>query len=218
MAKGPLSIAGHSVLLLLWCASGCTYTVADQTLPDLDVAPAALQPRIEYTVDNFAFAKGNSDLKPYGLEGRLLAQEIATSWHERGYIEEPKFVDAATFSGSAEYNLTLNGTLRAETSFWMQVLNALTLMLAPYTVTQHYDVQYVLEDVRSGEIYGARIQATEKTWVDLLLVLALPFAQRGHRATVERLGEHLYEELQSQGAFRALCEAPTDGIRLTRPH
>lgn len=204
--KRIFSVA-HAALLTLCVVGGCTYTVPDEKLARLDVPPGALRPRMEYTLGSFAFALAGREMAPYSFEGRHLVEELALSWQRRGYVDEAKYVDAAAFSSTADYHLTLNGALRAETSFGMQVLNALTLFLLPYTVTQHYDVECILEDTGSGGMYVARLQTSEKTWVDLLLVLALPWAQRGHLATVDRMGEHLYDQLQRQGAFQGRCEA-----------
>lgn len=83
----------------------------------------------------------------------------------------------------------------------MQLINALTLSLVPYTITQRYDFEYVLEDVRSGAKYLALTQAWDKTWVEPFLILTLPFAGRGHRTTMQRVGDSLYDQFARQGAF-----------------
>ena len=131
-----------------------------------------------------------------------------TAWKKRGYISDEQFLDDEPFSGTADYNLTLTGSLRGDTSFGMQVLNAVTLLLVPYTVTQHYDLHYVLEDTKSGKSYGASVQRSDTTWVELFLLLALPFAQHGHYATVREMGDDLFDQFYRQGAFHESGNVP----------
>lgn len=83
----------------------------------------------------------------------------------------------------------------------MQVINALTLSLIPYTITERYEFQYLLQDVHSGTRYSATVQASEKTWVEGLLVLTLPIAARGHRTAMQRVGDSLYDQFYREGAF-----------------
>jgi hypothetical protein len=122
---------------------------------------------------------------------------------------QPAVVADGSFSGTAHYHLTLRGSQRGETSFWMQVLNAVTLSLVPYSVTQRYDFQYVLEDAHTGARYNAAVQASDKTWVKPLLVLTLPWYGRGPRETMTRVGDALYDQFRRQGAFVTRAGAPT---------
>lgn len=176
---------------------GC-YTVAGGTLPPLAPVAPAQPPDVEHTVGAFTFRLGGGEPKPSFFDGQQLSNEVIEVWKQRGYIQGGQFVEGGAFSPSSTWRLTLNGSLQGDVSFWLEVLNALTLTLLPYRVTQHYDLQYVLEDVQTGKVYEAKVQESEQTWVDGILILALPFAQRGHHAAVERMAEHLYDQLSRQ--------------------
>jgi hypothetical protein len=135
-----------------------TYTVAGDTPAAIEPSPPSFQPAVEYTVADFRFALGGGDMATSILDGRQLCTEIMQSWRERGYVRSVQDVADGSFSGTADYHLTLDGRQRGETSFTMQVINALTLSLVPYTITQRYEFQYLLEDVESGAQYRATVQ------------------------------------------------------------
>ncbi len=188
-------------LLILSFGASCTYTVAGDTPPPLEPSPPAFQPTVEHTVAEFSFALGGGDMSTSIFDGRMLGNEIMESWLERGYVRGQQYVADGEFSGTADYRLTLRGSQRGDTSFTMQVINALTLSLVPYTVTQHYDLQYVLEDAKTGAHYTATVQASDKTWVEPFLILTFPFAGRGHLTTMQRVGDSFYDQFHRQGAF-----------------
>jgi hypothetical protein len=75
------------------------------------------------------------------------------------------------------------------------------LLLLPYTVDTRFDVQYVLENVETGEKYSAAVEDSFHTTVELLLFLAAPISMRGHHATMDAMADHLYEQLRAEGAF-----------------
>jgi hypothetical protein len=163
---------------------------------------SSFQPTVEHTVGEFTFAMGSNEPKPSTLDGRLLTKEIMQAWLRRGYITKAKFVDKGTaFSGSADYNCTLSGSQHSDASFWSELLSALTLMWLPYTVSHDYRLSYVIEDVRTGRTYRANVQGADKTQVEIFLLLTLPIAHRGHGEIVQRMADHLYDQLLSQGAF-----------------
>jgi hypothetical protein len=206
-------------IVALLSASGCAYTVAGTSLKPITPQAPSFQPRVEHTVGDFEFTLESGKMVTSHYVGRTLSDQIMEAWKERGYIRDAQFVEAGAFTPSADYELTLNGSQYGDSSIPMQILSGLTLMLLPYSVTQNYDVQYVLEDVRSGRKYSAGVQESDKTWVELLLIFALPVAHRGHTETVRNMGDHLYEQFHRQGAFHDhLGEAVTtqrDGDRPT---
>ena len=85
----------------------------------------------------------------------------------------------------------------------MQILSGLTLTLIPYTVTQNYDIQFTLTDVRTGKKYSGGVEESNKIYVELFLLFALPFTAGNEQALFERIGDHLYDQLYRQGAFQS---------------
>jgi len=191
-----------ALLFLIVCA-GCTYSVAGDTPAAIEPPPSppSFQPAVEHTVAEFTFALGSGDMTTSIFDGRQLSTEIMQAWQRRGYVRSEQYVADGSFSGTADYHLTLRGRQRGETSFTMQIINALSLGLIPYTITQRYEFQYVLADGKSGVQYMAIVQASDKTWVEPFLILTLPFAGRGHRLTMQRVGDDLYDQFRRQGAF-----------------
>jgi len=45
------------------------------------------------------------------------------------------------------------------------------------------------------------VQEWYKAYVELFLLFALPVGQRGADLTIERMADHLYDQLRRQGAF-----------------
>ena len=197
-------------VLILGAGSGCTYTVSLDVPPPIEPSPPSAQPAVEHTVAAFSFALGGGDMETSIFDGRQLSNEIMNAWKESGYIRSQQYVADAAFSGTADYHLTLRGRQRGETSWTMQILNALTLGLIPYTITQQYDFEYLLQNVKTGAQYTAFVHASDKTWVQPLLVFALPFHSRGHDQTMQRTGDYLYEHFRLQGAFTEPTNPPAE--------
>src|SRR5262249_42788527 len=132
-------------VLLALGLSGCTFTGSGTKAPPAAPPEGTYRPRIEQSIGDFGFAWGKGELATPTIYGQLLSSEIVDAWMERGFAVGGQFVDDKKFSGQADYNLTVSGSQRNTASFWLEVLNALTVLLFPYSVTQHYDLNCVLE-------------------------------------------------------------------------
>jgi hypothetical protein len=218
MAAGAKTrpLPAGSLLVALCAAFGCQ-TIQRPTLPSIQPPAPAFQPSVEHSVGEFTYVMNTNDPKPSTLDGKLLSKEIMRAWKERGYIREERFVENGKFTGKADYNLTISGGQHNEASFWAQVLSALTLMFVPYTVTQHYDLQYVLEDVHSGATYLAAVEETDESQVELFLLVTFPLASQGHRSTMQAMGDHLYDQFYRLGAFQKPPAAPVPQPDATEP-
>jgi len=201
-----------AAVLCLAAWAGCTYTVAGDTPAEIEPTAPAFQPAVEHTVADFKFVLGGGDMATSIFDGRQLSTEIMQYWQERGIVRSEQYVADGAFSGTADYHLTLRGSQRGNTRVAMQVINVLTLALVPYTITQDYDFEYVLDDVHSGAQYTATAKASDKTWVEPLLVLALPWAGCGHLETMGRVGDSLYDQFSRQGAFAKPLEGKTTAV------
>ncbi len=202
------SLATLAALLALCGVSGCTYTAAGRLTPPTEPPGALFRPRIEYTVGDFGFARSGTDLVRSTVDGKLLSSEILDSWNHRGYAVAAHFVEEAEFSGKAEYHLTLSGSQRNSASLFNELMNALTLFIVPYTVRQEYDLTYILDDMKCGRWYRATVHGADTTYLGLLVMPGFPFAEGGHRATMQQMADNLYEQFWRQGAFEYPCPAP----------
>jgi hypothetical protein len=194
--------------LTLLLVSGCAYTTAGTKLAPIIPPQPAFKPSVEQTVGDFSYTLEGGKMVTSNFAGRLLNESILGAWKDRGYISEARYVEKGAFSGKPHYNITLSGTQYGASSIGLQVLSGLTLFLVPYTVTQSYDIQYSLVDVKTGKKFSASVQESNKTYVELFLLFALPVAQRGQTQMMERMGDHLYEQLYRQGAFQYPADTP----------
>jgi hypothetical protein len=188
--------------------TGCQ-TFTFRPLPPIEPPTASFQPRVEYAVSDFTFHMNEVEPKTSTLDGKLLSNEIMRAWEKRGYVSDATFVGTPEqFSSNAAYRLTVSGSQHNISNFWLEPLNAMTATLYPYVVTQEYDLHYVLE-THDGLTYEATVQASDRTVVDLVFLLTLPFKNCGHNTTVRRMGDYLYDQFYRQGAFQR-SEAPGD--------
>jgi hypothetical protein len=192
-----------SPALALVCAvavSGCLMVGRAAPLPPPRPAPPA-GPPVEYTLGEFTFRMNEGEPKPSYFDARLLGAAIFDEWERQGYVSDVERVDANDFSPDAAYHITFSGSVQAASSFWAELLNALTLLMVPYSVTSLYDVQMTVQPTTGGAPYVAHAQTSDKTWIGLLLVFGFPFAERGHDEEMTRVANELYTDLQAQGAF-----------------
>jgi len=194
-----------ALIFSLWLAlsiTGCI-TVAGKQLPPLQVGIAAptVAPSLEETVGNFSFHLDGGKMITSNKAGRIINDEILKVWKRRGYIESSKYVKSSEFTGGADYNLTLSGSLDGKSSILMQILSGLTLLVIPHWVEQRFEIQYTLEDARTREKYGASVEESYTQWSELFLIFALPWSEKGSGASFEAMADHIYDQLRSQGAF-----------------
>ncbi len=192
-------IAG--LLLVVW-GTGCI-TTAGKNLESISPTPPSEKQTVEQTVGDFEFTLEGGKMVTSNKAGRLLNDEILKRWKKQGYIADFTYVPDAAFTGNAAYNLTLSGSQYGESSLAAQFFSGLTLFLIPYTVNTRYDIQYTLENVKTGQRYSASVADSYRTIVQLLLFVAAPFSGSGVSETFDRMGDHLYEQLRTQGAFES---------------
>ena len=181
-------------------AAGCVMVGRAAPLPPAHAAPAAA-PRIEYTLSDFSFRMNEGDPKPSYFDARLTAAAIFDEWERRGYVSEAVRVDPDEFSPAAPYHVTVRGSVHAETSFWAELLNVLTLLTVPYSVTNHYELQLAVQSSSGGDPIIATAHTVDQIWVGILLVPGFPFAERGYNEEMTRLANDLYADLRAQGAL-----------------
>jgi len=191
-----------ALLVIALLESGCAY-VTEGTLGPISPPANTKQSFIEHTVGDFAYTLEGGKLVTSNVAGLLINESVLDAWTDRDYIRDHEAVDAGEFTGKADYNLTLTGSQYGESSIGMQILCGLTVFLIPYSVTQHYDIQYTLTDVKTGKNYTGSVEESNKAYVELFLLFALPFSAHNEQTMFERIGDHLYNQLYQQGAFQS---------------
>jgi hypothetical protein len=189
-----------SLLLLLATSTGCI-TIAGGKLPPIQPAAPSAPGTLEETVGDFSFTLEGGKMITSNKAGRMLNDEILGRWKKQGYIAGHTYVPSSQFTGKADYNLTLSGSQYGESPIGMQIVSGLTLLLIPYSVDSRFDIQYTLENVKTGAKYSAGVEDSYKTWIELFLMFAAPVSLRGETNTFNAMADHLYEQLRAQGAF-----------------
>jgi hypothetical protein len=202
-----------AILASAGLATGCI-TTAVGNLPPITPQIAAIRPSLEQTVGDFEFTLEGGKMITSNKAGRLLNDEILKRWKARGYVSSYVYVESSGFTGKADYNLTLSGSQYGESSIGMQILSGLTLFLLPYTVDTKYDLQYVVENVKTGEKFSAAVEDSYHTTVELLLFVAAPIAARGQSKTMDAIADHLYDQLRRKGAFEEATPQTAPGASL----
>ena len=182
--------------------TGCI-TSAGGNLQPIELDAADYVPTVEHTVGDFEFTLEGGKMVTSNKMGRILNDEIMRRWVEQGLVAGHSYVPSSQFTGTADFNITLSGSQYGDSSVVMQILSGATLFLLPYTVDSKFDLQYVVENVRTGEKYSASVEDSYHTTVELLLFLAAPVASRGERQTMNALADHLYQQVRDEGAFLA---------------
>jgi len=191
---------GLALTLGLLC-SGC-FTTAGGHLAPISPEKPDTQLSLQSTVGDFSMTLEGGKLVTSEFMGRQLNESLLKVWKDKGYIKKYANVDKGAFTSEVPYHVTLSGSQYGESSIVMQVISGLTLTLIPYTVDTKWDIQYTLEDARTGARYSAGVEDSTSEIVEFLLLPALPWAFRGQQQTFERMADHLYQQLHEQGAFR----------------
>ena len=195
------------LLLTVSWVSGCAYMTEGTKLGPITPPSNALQPMIEHTVGDFAYTLEGGKMVTSNYAGKILNEQLLNKWKDKKYIRNYEYVESSAFTGKADYNLTLSGSQYGDSSIGMQIVSGLTLFLFPYTVTQNYDIQFTLTDVKSGKKYTASIEESNKGYIELFLLFAFPFGVHNQQEMFERMGDHLYNQLYQQGAFQPAARA-----------
>ena len=205
----------RAILVLLASVSlaGCII-VADGKLTDISPSPAAFAPTVEHSVArDFSVHDGGLELEP-ARAGARRNGSILERWETEGRIRRPEYVEHEAFTGRADYEITLAGSMNQRRSLWTQVVFALTAGLVPSSSHLALDLHYSARERATGRVFEAKASDSVSVTWETFLVFAAPFAHDGIDQTFTRLANHLYQQLYDAGAFRAPAE--TAGLTRTR--
>jgi len=176
-------------------------TFSGEKLTELKPLIPMVSPKIEESVGDFTFHLDGGAMVTDNKAGRIINNAILEKWKSNKYISDFIYVKKESFTGDAQYNLTLSGHQEGQSSVAMQIISGLTLFLLPYSVNTSYDLTYKLENVKTGKKYTAKVFEDMSTVMWLLYFPALPFAFVGADNTMENISENIYQNFVQQGAF-----------------
>ncbi len=194
------SIKILSTVYLLFFISGCM-TFSGEKLAELKPIIPVTSPNIEESVGDFTFHIDGGAMVTDNKAGRIINNAILEKWKSNKYISDFTYVKKESFTGNAQYNLTLSGHQEGQSSVAMQIISGLTLLLLPSTVNTTYDLTYKLENVKTGKKYTTKVSEDMSTVLWLLYFPAFPFSFVGADNTMEHLSENIYQNFVQQGAF-----------------
>jgi len=198
--------------------TGCLHLSKD-LLPPVDVSPSPFRPFVEYQIspDFRVSTPGGGYIKMATSNkiGRTLMDGALGRWKKKGYIAGFAYVNPTRgdFTDDSELRLVLGGSATLESDAGLQVLSGLTLMVVPAYGEQTFDitVRATRPDLDGREFQAAAKEGIEE-WIQILLLPTMFFAPVVDSEVRARTSDHIYLQLQEQGAF----EDPAPGHRRSK--
>jgi hypothetical protein len=196
--------------------SGCV-TVNEQMLPKRDTPPPVVRGLVEYDVGDVKQLL-NGETSPGGLTSSHTAVDsfgkgLLNRWKSRQLIDD--YGHAGELKSAPAYRLTLSGDIKEQGSILGAVATGLTLYLIPSSSTMTYDLTARFTHVGRNQTYTVPIRNGSTTWMQILLLPALPFGWMGASHMIEDTADYLYSELHKQGAFDAKARSTGTPDHLT---
>lgn len=197
--------------------TGCLHLSKD-LLPPIDVSPSPFRPFVEYQIaPDFRVTTpghGYIMMATSNKIGRNLMDRALKRWKKQGYIAGFDYINPTRgdFTDESELRLILHGSLEAKSNIGLQILSGLTLLVVPAYGEQNVDISVtgVRFDDAGGEL-RANVKEGIDEWVQILLLPVSPLAFVVDAAVADRVSDHIYSQLQEQGAF----DDPAPGYRRT---
>lgn len=186
--------------LLLILLNGCM-TFSGDKLSDLEPIMPTTSPYIEVGVGDFTAHLDENKELTNNEAGIVIIKEMMENWKDNNYIRDFTLSDNNNLTEKPQYKLLLRGHQEDTSSFYMQLLSAITFLLIPATSETSYDLIYELEEVQTEKKYFVEVADNISTTTWLLYFPALPFSSMGANNTYQRISEHVYQDFAKQGAF-----------------
>ena len=192
------------VLAVAATLSGCV-TVNEQLLPKRSTPPPQAKGVVEFDVGEVK-QLFNDEASPGGMVSTHTAVDsfgkgMLNRWKSTQLIDD--YGHAGDLKSSPDYRLTLSGNVKEQGSILGAVATGLTLWVLPSSTTMTYELTARFTRVAGNQTYTVPIRNASTTWLQILLLPALPFGWMGSSHMIEDTADYLYSELHKQGAFDA---------------
>ena len=128
-----------------------------------------------------------------------LGKSMMMRWKNKDIIADYGF--SGDLEKEPDYTVTLSGVKNEDGSMFGAVLSGLTLMLIPSSATLTYDVNLEFINNHTKKHYTVKSKNAVTTWMQILLLPALPFSWIGSNNMINDIADYSYDELRKQGAF-----------------
>lgn len=191
------------VLGLLVFLTGCV-TVNEEMLRKVSISPPQKQEMTVEVKTGELIQKLNGEGQNRGvLSGTTVLNAIGKSmmmhWKNKDIIADYGF--SGELKKEPDYTVTLSGVRNEDGSIAGAVLSGLTLMLLPSSSTLTYDLNFDFVNNHTQKHYTIKAKNAVTTWMQILLLPALPFSWIGSNNMINDIADYSYDELRKQGAF-----------------
>jgi hypothetical protein len=128
-----------------------------------------------------------------------VGKSIMMRWKNKEIIAD--YGSSGDLKNNPDYTLTLSGIRNEDGSMAGAVLSGLTLMLLPSSSTLTYDLNFDFVNNHNKKHYSVKAKNATTTWMQILLLPALPFSWIGSNNMINDIADYSYYELSKQGAF-----------------
>ncbi len=128
-----------------------------------------------------------------------IGKSMMARWKNKDIVADYGF--AGDLKKDPDYTVTVSGIRNEDGSMIGAVLTGLTLMLIPSTATLTYDLNIEFVNNHTHKHYTVKAKNAVTTWMQILLMPALPFSWIGSNNMINDIADYSYEELRKQGAF-----------------
>lgn len=188
---------------LLLALTGCV-TVNEGMLRKVSISPPQQQQTTIEIKTGELIQKFNGEGQNRGvLSGttvlNALGKSMMARWKNKDVIADYGFSDE--LKKEPDYTITLSGVRNEDGSIAGAVLSGLTLMLIPSSSTLTYDLNLDFVNNHTQKQYTVKAKNAVTTWIQILLLPALPFSWIGSNNMINDIADYSYDELRKQGAF-----------------
>jgi len=128
-----------------------------------------------------------------------VGKSMMARWKSKDIIAD--YGSSGDLKKNPDYTLTLSGVRNEDGSMAGAVLSGLTLMLLPSSSTLTYDLNLDFVNNHTQKQYTVKAKNAVTTWMQILLLPALPFSWIGGSNMLNDIADYSYDELNKQGAF-----------------
>jgi len=137
------------------------------------------------------------------LSGTTVLNAVATSmmerWKSKNVISD--YDDSGSLEKDPDYTLTLSGVRNEDGSIGGAILSGLTLMLIPVSSTLTYDLNVELTNNHTHKQSTVKVKNAVTTWMQILLLPALPFSWIGSHNMLTDMADYAYSEFNKKNIF-----------------
>lgn len=191
------------VVTAITLLTGCM-TVNEQMLRKVEITPPNNKEKVVELKTGELIQKLNGSGQNNGVfSGTTVLDSLGKSmmlrWKNKDIVAD--YGLTGELQKNPDYTLTLSGIRNEDGSMIGAALSGLTLMLLPASSTLTYDLTLDFVNNHTQKHYIVKAKNAVTTWMQILLLPALPFSWVGSNNMINDIADYSFDELNKQGAF-----------------